>query len=172
MKRAIAGLLLFAACATAPAPLVSPSWSAVPPGVLDALCKRLQMDAIGASGTLTVVSTTQPIATDAQVGYLFGLARKKAKPELLNAAVAEANRPLPLQATDGECSWNLVDAKAQKRYDEMVVELSAPFANPAFPGEACLFARVSLDTQQEWYLISLGQRAGAWGVKYVNAMSR
>lgn len=174
MKRTAvaAAVLLLATCTTSAPRPVSPSWDAVPPFVLDALCKRMQMDAIGSTSTLTVIRTTQPIATPGAIGHLGGLSAKRVDAGQMNLALAEANRVMPLSVTDGDCTWSLIDASAKRRYDDMIVEITAPFANPAVPGEAGLFARVSLDTQQEWYWISLAPRGGAWAVRYVNAVSR
>ncbi len=172
MRSTVALLLAAAmtfACTSAPQP-IAPHWDAIPPWVLGALCKRLQMDALGTSGRLTVVKTTQPIATPDSVSIVAASARRPVAPSEIAAAIREGGQPIPLAFTEGECAWSPVDGLASIRSDEVVVELSSPLRNPAVPGEAGLFARVSLGTQQEWYWVTLAPRGSAWAVRYVSAI--
>lgn len=159
---AVLSLLLFTACASTPeytGPL-APEWEMIPPGVADALCLRLKMDAI-ATGALTVVNTTRPLVTPVTIGALANITRKRGKPS--DAPIA--NRAIPIALTgSGGCTWTAIDASAiEKHQDEMLLELSAPVANPFAAGEAGLFARVSLGGEHpSWYWLPLLPGGGGW----------
>jgi hypothetical protein len=159
---AVLTLLLFTACASAPPPAgpLAPEWDAIPAGVADALCLRLKMDAI-ATGPVTIVQTTQPLATPLTLGALGNITKKRGK--LNNAPVV--NRAVPIQlASGGSCTWTAIDLSAIPRHqDEMLVELSAPVPNPFAAGEAGIFARVSLAGEHSsWYWLPLVQVSGGW----------
>lgn len=159
---AVLTLLLFTACASAPEPTgpFAPEWDVIPAGVAEALCLRLKMDAI-ATGAVTVVRTTQPLATPLSVGALGNLARKRGKP--VNAPIV--NRAIPITLTaGGACTWTAIDVSAMKQHqDEMLLELSAPVPNPYAAGEAGLFARVSLAGEHaSWYWLPLLPRGNGW----------
>ena len=169
---ALATMLLTLSCATAPAPAKSPSWESIPPGVATALCTRLQMDAIGTEGGLSIVRTTQPFVTPTAVARLAASTRKSVGQEAVTRALTEGNRVLPLLLADGPCVWRPVDAGHRQRHgDDMTIELSAPLANPFAPGEAGIFARAVLGPQEEWFWISLASRGNSWGVRAVNVFA-
>ncbi len=159
---AVLALLLLTACASAPQPAgpLAPEWEAVPAGIADALCLRLKMDAI-ATGAVTIVQTTQPLATPLTLGALGNITKKRGKPS--NAPIV--NRVIPIVLTSaGSCTWTAIDVSAIPRHaDEMVVELSAPVPNPYATGDAGIFARVSLAGEHStWYWLPLVQRGGGW----------
>lgn len=159
--------LALAACATAPPPPAVPEWSAVPASVVDALCRRLQMDAL-ATGRLTIVRTTQPLVTQRSVAALAGIGRK-GRPK---TSPSFANRSMPVELSRGNCAWNPIAARdSSVPRDEMVIEMSSPIANPWVEREAGLFARASLgDGHASWYWISLAPRGDDWSVKYVSVL--
>lgn len=168
----LAALLILAGCASAPRGPAVPHWDSIPPYILGALCTRLQMDAIGTTGPLAIAKTTQPIATPSAVGVVAAKARRPIPPGEIAAAVREGNAALPLSLASGACAWTPVDGSTiGKRHDEVVVALSAPMRNPTLPGEAGLFARVTLGEHHEWFWISLAPVGDQWAVRAVNALA-
>jgi hypothetical protein len=174
MRRAAAVLLCLAALScTAPPDATLPEWAEVPAAVLNSLCTRLRMDAIGTSGRLVFIDTTQPFVTPAAIGNLSATARSPVTWERASRAIQEANRSLPVRSGSGPCEWSpLAAAQRAKLTDEMIVEISAPMVNPAFPSQAGIFARASVGPQEEWYWISLVRSGAAWGVRQVNVLPR
>ncbi len=159
---AVLTLLLFTACASNPQPAgpLAPEWETIPAGVADALCLRLKMDAI-ATGPVTIVRTTQPLATPLTLGALGNITKKRGR--LSDAPIM--NRAVPIQlASGGACTWTAIDVSAIPRHqDEMILELSAPVPNPFSAGEAGVFARVSLAREHStWYWLPLLPVAGGW----------
>jgi hypothetical protein len=159
------------ACASnqpAPPPLPTvPDWESIPPGVSSALCQRLQMDGIGTIGSeVSIVKVTQPIAT-AQALAVLG---KPKRP------VSILQRALPIATTStgtGACTWKAIDAlDPNRQFDSMVVELSAPVANPAAKSAAGMLARVSLGgTHPNWYWIELIPHSAGWSVGRIFPLS-
>ena len=162
MRRLLPTLILLAACASnnQPAPPVTPEWEEIPAGIPAALCQRLQLDGIGSIGTdVHLVKLTQPIAS-AQVLAVLGKPRR---------AVPIVHRALPIVTPTGDatgCAWRAIDALDPVRQrDAMVVELSAPIANPVARAAAGMVARVSLGgTHPSWYWIELVPVGGHWAV--------
>lgn len=164
---AFAALLLCSSaalsCASSePVPAAVPEWDAIPAGIPAALCVRLQMDGIGMTGAeVSIVKVTQPLATPQALAHL-GKPRR-------NRVVTIVHRALPVVTISGGaggCTWKPVDAiDPNRQFDRMVVELSAPVANPAKLG-AGIVARVSLGgTHPNWYWIDLIPRSGGgWAV--------
>ena len=70
------------------------------------------------------------------------------------------------------CTWKPIDALDPNReFDTMVVELSAPVANPAHRA-AGIVARVTLGgTHPSWYWIELNPRPSAWAVGRIFPLS-
>lgn len=167
MKRLLALCLLLAGCATAPstAPAL-PDWDVIPGAVLDGLCSRLTMDGVASGGSVAVVSTTQPLATTRAMATLS----RGQKPVRVVAPPAEAQ--IPIAARGSACNWQLIDgADREKYFDTMVVELSAPVANPFSRTDAGLFARVSLGgAHPSWYWIPLSPRGGGWASSLVTVL--
>ena len=164
MKPALAlTLLLLAACSTPPAPLAAPEWDLVPAGVLDSLCSRLQEDAISA---IAVVKTTQPIATAEALAALGASSRARTTGDRASAALAPAQKSIPVDLATRACSVTPLDRLDSRRHaDLMVVELSAPIANPYSANEAGIFVRVSLGgTHPTWYWLPLGRHGDMWMV--------
>jgi hypothetical protein len=160
LRRLLPLLLLFAACATAPPTQPAlPEWDSIPAGIAAALCTRLQMDGIGSVGTdVSLVRITQPIATPQALASL-------GKP---NRRVAIIHRAIPVAATTskaGGCAWKMVDAlDPQRQFDSMVIELSAPVANPS-KDAAGIVVRASLGgTHPSWYWIDLIRHGESWAV--------
>ena len=156
--------LLLTACAAKPPadePL-APEWDAVPPGIAEALCLRLRMDAV-ATGTLAVVNVTQPLATPLSLGALGNLGAQRPRKDGAPQA-ALVNRAIPVGLAPGACSWVAVDIRDVKKHsDEMLLELSAPLPNPFVAHEAGMFARVSLGGEHaNWYWLPLLPAGGGW----------
>ena len=162
--------LLIVSCASAPAPAVpsAPDWDEVPLEVVEALCSRLKMDAI-ATGRLTIVSVTQPLATARSLAAVRAATPGKLEPSGGTARVE--HRAIPMTLAGSSCQWRPVASRAAAGADEMVVELSAPLANPYLAREAGLFVRVGLGNQHEsWYWISLMTNGRIWGVRFVSVL--
>lgn len=140
-------------------PAALPEWESIPPLIPTALCQRLQMDGIGTNGAVVpIVKITQPIAS----GQLLAALGKPRR------AVPVVHRALPVTLPAGNasaCVWKPIDAlDPDRQFDQMVVELSAPVANPANPA-AGIVARVTLGgTNPSWYWIELQPRAGGWSI--------
>lgn len=167
-----AALVLLTACSTtnsAPAGPRSPAWDSVPPYIVEALCRRLQMDAI-ATGTTTLVGTTQPLITAESLAAVAGATTKRDRKGPIDQPIV--NRAIPIEVgTTGTCSWHVIDVREKQLSDDMVVELSAPLPNPYTKREAGLFARVKLgEDHQSWYWISLVPVGGHWPVRFVSVL--
>jgi hypothetical protein len=147
-----------------------PQWDMIPAGVVEAVCQRLQRDAI-ATGPLTIVKTTQALVTAESVAAIAA-ATPGTPGRPMGGQIVQ--RTIPLQFAESACSWRQVDSRLSQRSDEMVVELSSPFTNPYLPTEAGLFARVVLGTEhQSWYWVSLVPRgSNQWAVRSVSVLPK
>lgn len=173
MRIALATLLL-TACASQQQPQmpIAPDWNAVPQGILETFCLRLKAEGVAEGAPVAIVSTTQPIASPATIAALSGPAPKRANAQVAAAALQSAQRKIPLTLSESRCQWIAIEsAKAYRRTDQMIVELSAPAANPFRKGQAGLFVRVSLAGEHgQWYWISLLPHAGGWAVGNIEAL--
>lgn len=159
--------LLLAGCATPGAPPIEPPpWPAIPPGVLDAFCSRLQMDAIATGSPLAIVRTTSSLATPQSMSALALTATGRVTNRRVGQSAAEMNRAIPIITEGSACQWKPFAAEHLHNVrDEMVVELSAPGLNPYSAREGGLFARVSVGGQAaSWYWLSLYPRGERWVV--------
>lgn len=149
-----------------------PEWSVVPQGIVETFCLRLKAEGVAEEAPVAIVSTTQPIASPAAIASLAGPMPKKVNMQLAADALRASQRAIPLTLTESRCSWIAIDsAKAYRRADQMIVELSAPAANPFRKGQAGIFVRVSLAGEHaQWYWISLLPRAGGWVVGNIEAL--
>ncbi len=167
MRRLLPLLFFFLACdTTKPSMITVPDWDAIPAGVTSAFCQRLQMDGIGTIGAeVAIVKITQPLASPQALGAVGAAIRP----------VTVLHRALPIETSStgaGACTWKAIDALDPKRqFDSMVVELSAPVANPTKPG-AGIVARVSLGgTHPSWYWMELAPRRSGWSVGRIIPLS-
>ena len=170
-KCIVAALALFlGGCATKAPPVTTPDWQAVPPQVIEGLCRRLQDDAI-ATGTLAIVQVTQPLAT---AESLSALAQVSAGTMPKGKIEPIVNRVIPLQTSPGSCTWEPIDIReAKRRTDAMIVEVSSPLVNPFDQHEAGVFARVSLaGASDSWYWVSMVPVPQGWTVKKVSVLVR
>lgn len=168
MRRVLIGALLLASCASQPPAPTAPAWEAIPAGIAEALCTRLQMDAI-ATGAVTIIRVTQPLATPQTIAAVAGVSNARNRP----VSPRIVNRALPILFAPGSCNWTPIDVREAERHgDEMVVALSAPLPNPFEPGQAGLFARVSLAREHEsWYWIPLLPAAnGGWSPGFIHVL--
>ncbi|MGZ5448683.1 MAG: hypothetical protein ACXW5U_11530 [Thermoanaerobaculia bacterium] len=167
LRPALCALSFLAACATQPAPpLAAPDWPAIPTGVMDALCARLQMDAIATGSPLTLVSTTRPLANPQSLSALAMTVRGRVKTNRVAMSSAELNRSLPILTDGATCRWRPIAASQLDAHrDEMVVELSAPALHPFAPKTGGMFARVTVGGEgASWYWITLFPSGGRWAV--------
>lgn len=166
--------LFLSACSTSnpqPAAPTMPMWESVPPHVVEALCRRLKMDAIATSGATALVRVTQPLVTAENLAAVAGSTPHRGRKG--PGRLVTTNRAIPIETAQGSCDWRLADVRESFGSDEMVVELSAPVPNPFTRREAGLFARVSLGDQHEsWYWISLVPAGGQWPVRFVSVLFR
>lgn len=171
MRHAVALLfVVLTACASTPkAPLEAPKWDAIPSRIVDALCRRLQMDAI-ATGRTAIVKITQPLATPQTMAALAGSTTPRGAKR--RAAAAVTNRAIPIELGRGSCAWEPIDVRDVAQHsDAMLVELSAPLLHPFNVREAGVLARVSLgDQHQSLYWVSLVPRGNDWGVRFVSVL--
>ena len=170
MKPAVIALvLLIAGCATAPAPTEAPKWDVLPARVVEALCRRLQADAI-ATGRTAIVKVTQPLANVRSMSALAGSTAPRGAKRRANAAVV--NRAIPIELGRGSCAWDPIDVRdIEKHSDAMLVELSAPLLHPYNTHEAGVLARVSLgDQHQSLYWISMVPQGDQWAVRFVSVL--
>jgi hypothetical protein len=171
---AIVLFVTLTACTSTPPPVRVPEWDAIPPGLLESLCRRLQSDAL-ATGSVTVVNVTQPLVTQQNMAALAFSTPSRGgtkRPEMPKISI---NRAIPVQvASGGSCRWTPIDVRDLGRYrDTMVVELSAPLPNPYRPGEAGMFVRASLAQENaSWYWLQLLPRGEAWSVGNVSVLFR
>jgi len=164
--------LLVAACALQPAAPISPEWNAIPQGVIDAFCLRLKAEGVAEGQPVAIVSTTQPFTTMNAIALLAGPTPKRPDMQIATAALYASQRAIPLTLGPGSCSWIAIDsAKAYRRADQMIVEMSAPAPNPFRRKEAGLFVRMSLAGEHgQWYWITLLPRDEAWVVGGIEAL--
>ena len=167
MKKLVFVLFLVSCASQSKPPVEAPQWTSIPPVVLDALCARLQMDAISTGAPLALVSTTRPLATPPSLSAL-ALTARGGRPKRDHAArsAAELNRTLPITHDGSTCRWRPVKpAQIESLHDEMIVELSAPSLHPYAPKSGGLFARVTVGGQgASWYWITLVPGNGRWAV--------
>jgi len=166
----IAFAFLFVGCAsTAPAPTVAPQWDVLPARVVEALCRRLQSDAL-ATGRTSIVKVTQPLANVRSMSALAGSTAPRGAKRRANAAVV--NRAIPIELGRGSCAWDPIDVRdIEKHSDAMLVELSAPLLHPYNTHEAGVLARVSLgDQHQSLYWISMVPHGDQWAVRFVSVL--
>jgi len=162
----------FCCASQQPTPPLSPDWSAIPRGITETLCLRLKAEGVAEGAPVAIVSTTQPIATPAAIGALAGPMPKKPNMQVAAEALRASQRIIPLTLTEGACSWIAIDsAKAYRRADQMIVEMSAPAPNPFRRHEAGIFVRLSLAGEHgQWYWISLIPHADGWVVGNIEAL--
>jgi len=167
LRRLLPLLFLLTACnTTEPSMLTIPDWDSIPAGVTAAFCQRLQLDGIGTIGTeVAIVKVTQPIASAQALAQVGAPMRP----------VTILHKALPIGTASGGvggCIWKPIDAlDPARQFDSMVVELSAPVANPSKPG-AGLVARVSLGgTHPAWYWIELMPHRAGWSVGRIIPLS-
>ncbi|MFP5247963.1 MAG: hypothetical protein ACLGH0_14815 [Thermoanaerobaculia bacterium] len=167
LTAALLAVLLLSACASAP-PITTPEWDSVPPHVVEALCRRLRMDAV-ATGELTIVRVTQPLATP---DLLTALGLVSPRGSESNEPAPVVQRAIPIATTPASCKWNPVDVRdIDRHHDAMLVELSSPIVNPYVPSEAGLFARVSLGGEADaWYWIPVVPTERGWVVRPVSVI--
>lgn len=167
MRRLLVAVLLLSIACASPAPepeMLAPSWDVIPPGITEALCMRLRMDAI-ATGPVTIVTTTQPLATTQTVSALANITKRRRKSRAMkNTGSALVNRAIPISLQSGTCTWTPIELRDfPKHRDEMIVELSSPLPNPYEAGEAGVFARVTLGGENpSWYWLPLIPQGNIW----------
>lgn len=167
MKKLVLIVFLTACATPQPKPqLTAPDWASIPPGILDAFCARLQMDAIATGSPLALVSTTRPLANPQSFEALARLSRGRVKTGRVPMSAEELNRSLPIVSEGSTCGWSAFAASQLDAHrDEMIVELSAPAINPFEPKTGGMFARVTVGGQgAAWYWITLVPRGGGWVV--------
>ncbi|HEX2836468.1 MAG TPA: hypothetical protein VHW00_25910 [Thermoanaerobaculia bacterium] len=164
MKRIAALLLLLlAACASHQPPLVAPAWDAVPAGITDFLCNRLKGDHFAEE--LVIVKITQPLADANALRALFPMRNRPYE------VTVPPTRAIPVELGSA-CNWTAIDAAQRNHHhDSVLVELSAPLLNPADPGAAGLFARVSTGGASEWYWIGLRPQGQTWALAGIAPVS-
>ena len=166
MKKLLIVLFLVSCASRSTPKLDAPSWTEVPPTVLDSLCARLQMDAIATGAPLALVSTTRPLATPPSLNALAITARGRTKTNRVAQSAMELNRAMPIASAGSSCRWRAIAAaEAERLHDEMLVELSAPSVHPFDPKSGGLFARVTVGGQgASWYWVTLIPNKGRWAV--------
>lgn len=150
-------------CSSAPPP-PAPPLTAVPPGVVEAMCTRIHDEGIARETTVDLVRTTRPLVTQQSLQAIADAAFFTGHIDVaaVEAAYAVNNHPLPVPAGAG-CSWNAVDAAARRSHDTMTLELSAPFRAPFGNHVPGVLARLALGEESAtWYWIPLTNRNGTW----------
>ena len=159
MRRIAAAVLLLAACKSAPPP--PPVFTSVPRGALDAMCLRLKDE--GISSELRVVHNSQPLITPASLQALGEAAFVRAAPstEALQAAAALS---IPIDVRPDSCARRTIDRIDPMRdSDAMILEFSAPFANPFARKQIGVIARLTVGGESPvWYWIPLTQQKDRW----------
>jgi len=172
LKIAFISLLVVACASKQPTAPVTPEWSSIPQGITETFCLRLKAEGVAEGAPVAIVSTTQPIATMGTIAALAGPMPGKANVQHASEALRSSQRALPLVLGKGGCAWIAIDpANAYRHSDQMVVEMSAPAANPFRRGEAGMFVRISLAGEHsQWYWMSLLPRGGGWVVGNIEAL--
>lgn len=166
MRTAIVPLLLLAmACASAP-PAKAPPWTAIPPGIVNAICERLATERAATDSTVAIVVKTEPLISGAALRAL-GHEYKRSAP--IPVDLAASALPMPVTLEGASCGWRPIESIDPARHVATpVVQLSRPIVNPFQRTEAGVFARFSIGGRDaQWYWIPLAERKGQWLVGYV-----
>jgi hypothetical protein len=128
--------------------------------VINSICGLLTAE--GMTSEIRAVNVTQP---------LIGPATLKALSEAAfygghstGAAENAGNVQIPVEMPTKSCIARSIDALDPSRdRDVMVLQFSAPLANPFQRGEPGVVVRLSLgDESPTWYWVSLSNRTGKW----------
>lgn len=159
MRRIAAALLLIAACKSAPPP--PPTFTSVPRGALDAMCLRLKDE--GISSELRVVRNSQPLISPASLQALGEAAFARIAPNT-DALQAAAALSIPIEVRPDSCARRTIDVIDPMRdSDAMILEFSAPFANPFSKKQLGVLARLTVGGESPtWYWIPLVQQKDRW----------
>ena len=159
MRRIAAALLLIAACKSAPPP--PPTFTSVPRGALDAMCLRLKDE--GISSELRVVRNSQPLISPASLQALGEAAFARIAPNT-DALQAAAALSIPIEVRPDSCARRTIDVIDPLRdNDAMILEFSAPFANPFASRQIGVLARLTVGGESPtWYWIPLVQQKDRW----------
>ena len=160
MRRVAAAVLLIAACKHAPPP-PPPTFTSVPRGALDAMCLRLKDE--GISSELRVVRNSQPLISPASLQALGEAAFARVAPNS-NALEAAAALSIPIEVRPDSCARRTIDVIDPLRdNDAMILEFSAPFANPFSKKQIGVLARLTVGGESPvWYWIPLTLQKDRW----------
>jgi len=129
------------------------------------MCVRLHDEGFPSDQTVDVVSTSRPLVTQQTIEALSQMEFYKGRTnrEVLAAAAASNETPLPIGKGRGGCAWRGVAADAPRRNDTMLLELSSPFTLPFGRGGDGVLARFSLGGESAtWYWIPIIGHDGVW----------
>lgn len=159
--RPAAVLLLLVGCATAPPAPAPPLPDSVPRGVIESFCSLLHGE--GMTSEVRVIRTTQPIINSESLQALLDRT-SDSPPKRALPPIKVSDTPLPVEIPNGSCIGRSIDAfYAPRDSDVMVLELSAPFANPFASGQPGVLARFSLGNESPtWYWIPIAGQNGRW----------
>jgi len=168
LKKLAGLLILLCACKSSAPPVEPPTWTQIPGALLDSLCAKLQNEGI-TPDNIGIVQTTQPLVTGASLRSVAHNYGKDAEVGALAQVITSSTPSIPLAVKEARCAWHPIAKLDPVRYhDRMIVEISAPIANPFARNEAGVLARMSLGGQNsQWYWIPLGQKNGQWAIGIV-----
>jgi hypothetical protein len=128
--------------------------------VIDSICSRLRSE--GMTSEVRAVSTTQPLITPGTLQALAEAAFYQGK----ETGLAEIGSivPIAVQVPTNSCVSTAIEAFDRARDgDVMVLQISAPLANPFARRQLGVLARLALgDESPIWYWVPIGERSGIW----------
>jgi hypothetical protein len=128
--------------------------------MISSICSKLRQE--GMTSEIRTFSLTQPLITPAILQGLAEAAFFQGKPK--NTTTDISNTPIPVEVPAGSCIARTIETFDRARdSDVMVLQMSAPLANPFAGGNLGIVARVSLGEEATvWYWVPMAERAGMW----------
>ena len=178
----VAAVALCLSCRSAPAiaerePV---TWSRVPSSVLDALCaSSIRNEGIGRQTTINVVPRSQSLVTAASLvslrrAYLVKPGKGlESTPQLAQSIAGELTSiPVEIPTAGRSCNWATLERFDRARdNDKMILQVSAPFANPYAKSQWGAFARLTVGGEAAaWFWVPMMTRGGAIALGHVMAL--
>jgi hypothetical protein len=178
----LAAVALCLSCRSAP-PVVGRepvTWSRIPSGVLDALCaSSIRNEGIGRQTIINVVPRSQALVSAASLVSLRrvyfvkpGKGLEKTPQMAESIAAGLPSIPVDLPAGGRSCNWAILEHFDRTRDNEkMILQISAPFANPYSKTEWGSFARLSVGGEAAaWFWVPMKTKESIVAIGHVTAL--
>jgi len=168
----VAAVALSLSCRTAPAVIEREpfTWSSIPSGVLDVLCaSSIRNEGIGRQTTINVVPRSQSLVSTASLvglrrAYFVKPGKGLANTPQIAQSIAGGLTSIPIEvpAAGRSCNWATLEHFDRARdNDKMILQISAPFANPYSKTEWGAFARLTVGGEAAtWFWVPMRTKDG------------